>query len=298
MKNKILVVGSANTDIVIHSPKLPALGETLVGHNFQINAGGKGLNQAVAIAKLGGDVTFLGSLGEDENGQTLLRVLKENGVAFQGILGKDHPTGVAMITVVDGNNFILLNAGANEKLSPEIISEHTELIQSSDFCVMQLEIPPETVEMVCDIARAGNTKIVLNPAPYKALPKSILASVDYLIPNEHEAFDLTGIYPDNEENCRKAIERLKEMGAKNVIITLGEHGCVYSAGSDITFCPARKVTAVDTTSAGDCFIGAFVAKLSKGNTVEDAIAFATKAAAIAVTREGASRSIPFAHEVE
>lgn len=298
MKNKIIVIGSANADMVIHTERMPLLGETLMGSNFQINTGGKGLNQAVAIAKLGGDVSFLGSIGTDPNGELLLKELEKNGILFQGIQVSDCPTGIAMITVVGGDNFIVLESGANAKLTPEWISEHKEIIENSDYCVMQLEIPLKTIEKICEIALAANTKIILNPAPYKELPKTVLSCVDYLVPNEHETFNLTNVYPDTPENCKKAIKVLKGSGVKNVVITLGERGCVYDTGNDIVFCSAKPTSVVDTTSAGDCFIGAFVAKLSKGDTIENSIAFAIKAAAITVSREGASKSIPFASEIE
>ena len=162
---------------------------------------------------------------------------------------------------------------------------------------MQLEIPVETVLKVCEIAEKSNTKIILNPAPYKELPSSIFSQIDYIIPNEHEARDLTGVYPDNEENTRKAILKLIQMGVKNVIITLGERGCAYTMGNEIIFKSAIKTNVVDTTSAGDTFVGALVSKLSQNETLENAVLFATKAAAITVSREGASKSIPYANEI-
>ena len=276
MKNKILVVGSANADMVIHAPKMPLLGETLVGRNFQLNAGGKGLNQAVAIAKLGGEAAFLGGIGTDANGEMLLGELQKSNVSFEGIRVADRPTGIAMITVVDGNNFILLDEGANAALSPECVWERAETVRNSDFCVMQLEIPLETVAAVCEIAKGSHTKIVLNPAPYKALPPSVLSCVDYLIPNEHEAFALTGIHPDGEAACREVVGKLKEMGVKKVVITLGERGCVYDVGDGAVFRSAQKTTVVDTTSAGDCFIGALVTNHPKGNPWKAPLPLRTK----------------------
>lgn len=295
--SKILVVGSANADLVIHSSKMPLLGETLTGSDFQINAGGKGLNQTVAIAKLGGDVSFLGALGDDGNGDMLLACLEENGAQFQGLRLQNTPTGVALITVVHGDNFILLDPGANGKLTPEIVEENVSIIAQSDFCVLQLEIPLETICKVCQIAKANGTKVVLNPAPYQKLPNTLYACVDYLIPNEHEAYDMTGICPDNNENCIQAVRKLQEMGAKNVIITLGERGCVYNDGEDILFCPAKTVPVVDTTSAGDSFIGAVVTKLQAGCSISQAIGYGTKVAAITISRPGAAKSIPFWHEI-
>lgn len=298
MAGKITVIGSANADLVIHSDKMPELGETITGSNFQINAGGKGLNQAVAIAKLGGNVSFLGAVGNDANGQMLTDTLYANGVSYKGITAEQIPTGIAMITVVDGNNFIILDPGANYALTPEIIEQHSASIAESDFCVMQLEIPLESVMKVCEIATKNDTKVILNPAPFRFLPDALLSQIDYLIPNEHEAQDLTGICLDINENCKKAIWTLQKMGVKNVIITLGERGCVYNNGNEIVFHPAAKANVVDTTSAGDCFIGALVTKLAQDESLESAIEYATKASAIAVSREGASKSIPYANEIE
>lgn len=298
MGNKIIVVGSANTDLVIHTEKMPKLGETLVGNNFQTNAGGKGLNQAVAIAKLGGNASFLGAVGCDGNGEFLIGTLTEFGVNFEGVKLEKHPTGTAMITVVNGDNFIILNSGANDALTAGIIEQKAHLITESDFCVLQLEIPIETVLKTIEIARKSGTRVVLNPAPFKKLPDEVYSLVDYLIPNEHEAEALTGICIDSNDLAIKAVEKIKALGVKNVIITLGDKGCVYNDGEKITFHPAKSVTAVDTTSAGDCFIGALVTRLSENNSITEAIDFATKASAVAVSRAGASASIPFAYEVE
>lgn len=298
MSGKIIVIGSMNADLVIHSPKMPNLGETLTGSNFQINAGGKGLNQAVAIAKLGGDVSFLGSVGNDSNGKLLLDTLTQNNIRFSGFKTEKSPTGIAMITVVDGNNFIILDSGANAELTPEVIENYSDLISECEYCVMQLEIPVETVLKVCEIANKWGTKIILNPAPYKELPVSVFSKIDYIIPNEHEAHDLTGVYPDNEGNTRRAVLKLKQMGVKNVVITLGERGCAYSVENEIIFKSAIKTNVVDTTSAGDTFVGALVSKLSQNETLENAVLFATKAAAITVSREGASKSISYANEIE
>ena len=298
MSDKIIVIGSMNADLVIHSPKMPVLGETLTGNNFQVNVGGKGLNQAVAIAKLGGNVSFCGAVGNDANGEILLNELQKNNIDFKGFITEKAPTGIAMITVVDGNNFIILDSGANAELTPEVIENYSNLIAECEFCVMQLEIPVKTVLKVCEIANKFDTKIILNPAPYKELPVSVFSKIDYIIPNEYEAHDLTGIYPDNEENTEKAILKLKQLGVKNVIVTLGERGCAYNVGENVIFKSAIKTDVVDTTSAGDTFVGALVSKLSQNESLETAIDYATKAAAITVSREGASKSIPFANEFE
>ena len=298
MENKIIVIGSANTDLTIHSDVMPKLGETLVCSNFQINAGGKGLNQAVAIAKLGGKVSFLGAVGNDSNGRFLLNTLKEYGVVFEGFISESAPTGIAMITVVAGDNFILLDAGANNTLTPEVVRKKSQLIAQSDFCVLQLEIPTETVLEICKIAKENGTKVVLNPAPFKKLPNEVYGLVDYLVPNEYEAEALTGVFIKDDDSAVEAVQKIKALGAKNVIITLGGRGSIYSRGDEILFHAAKKVKAVDATSAGDCFIGAVTTKLSCGESTTNAIAFGTRASAVAVCRQGAACSIPFAKEVE
>ena len=298
MTNKITVIGSANVDLVIHSDKMPKLGETLVGKNFQTNAGGKGLNQAVAIAKLGGKVSFLGAVGKDSNGDFLLNTLTEYGVEFKGNISENAPTGTAMITVVGGDNFILLDAGANKTVTPDVVREKNELIAKSDFCVLQLEIPTETILEICKTAKENGTKVVLNPAPFKKMPDEVYRLADYLVPNEHEAESLTGICIDSKASAIKATEKIKLLGVKDVVITLGDRGCVYTDGDQVVFFPAENVTAIDTTSAGDCFIGALVTMLSQNKPISEAITFATKAAAITITREGASKSIPTADEIE
>lgn len=297
-RKRVLVIGSANADYLIRTARMPALGETLTGSDFTINAGGKGLNQAVALAKLGADTAFLGAVGEDEGGRMLLATLDEHRVAFEGFVTADTPTGVALVTVVGSDNFILLSAGANACLTPAAITEKAQLIRAADFVVLQLEIPVETVETVCAIAKESGTRVVLNPAPYKELPPAVYAAVDYLIPNEHEAQDIVGIAPDTQESVTAAVERLRALGAGTVIITLGERGCVYNDGEDIVFAPAVKSEAVDTTSAGDSFIGALVTKLAADTPLPDAIAYAARVAAVTVSRHGAARSIPYAEEVE
>ena len=294
----ILVIGSANADYVIHADIMPALGETIIGKEFEVNAGGKGLNQAVAIAKLGGNTTFLGSVGDDANGKMLLNTLKEFSVKFAGKKVTDSPTGVAVITVIGTDNFIVLNSGANDSLTPQFIKSNFKLIMEADYIVIQLEIPINTVVQICELAKNGKAKIILNPAPYKPIPKSLFSAFDYLIPNEHEAESITGICPDGEENCISAIQKLRAMGTKNVVITLGKRGCAYNDGNKIVFRPSILTKAVDTTSAGDSFIGAFTTSLANNHTISDAIDFATKVASITVSRKGAAKSIPFTYEVK
>ena len=296
MKN-ILVIGSANIDLTIHTDRMPKLGETVAGHGFSMNSGGKGANQAVAAAKLGGDVKFLGVIGNDTYGEKLLADLRKSGAVFEGITADGVPTGTACITVVNGDNFIVLNPGANDLLTPEIIEKKAELIRKSDYVIMQLEIPVDSVLRAAVIAKDAGTSVVLNPAPVKELPDEIYRLTDIMIPNEYEAMLLTGISTDNEQGCRAAVEDLRKKGVKTVIITLGDRGCVYNDGDRIIFHPAGKADVVDTTSAGDSFIGALCCKLSSGNSLPESIDYATKVAAVTVSRRGASESIPYAYEI-
>lgn len=296
MKN-ILVIGSANIDLTIQTDRMPKLGETVAGHGFSMNSGGKGANQAVAAAKLGGDVKFLGVIGNDTYGEKLLADLRKSGAFFEGITADGVPTGTACITVVNGDNFIVLNPGANDLLTPEIIEEKAELIRKSDYVIMQLEIPVDSVLRAAVIAKDAGTSVVLNPAPVKELPDEIYRLTDIMIPNEYEAMLLTGISTDNEQGCRAAVEDLRKKGVKTVIITLGDRGCVYNDGDRIIFHPAGKADVVDTTSAGDSFIGALCCKLSSGNSLPESIDYATKVAAVTVSRRGASESIPYAYEI-
>lgn len=295
---KILVIGSMNADLTIHTNRMPSLGETVEGFDFSVNAGGKGANQAVAVAKLGGYVRFLGAVGNDSNGKMLLDNLEKSGVEFSGFITEESSTGTASITVVNGDNFIILNAGANNCITPAVVDKYSNLIENSDILVMQLEIPLESVIRAAEIAKRSKTLVVLNPAPCKELPDDFLKNIDIIVPNEHEATLLTGINIDTEDNCKRAIEILKDKGIGTVIITLGGKGCVYNHSDIIRFRSAEKTTVVDTTSAGDTFIGAVCCGLAEGMDLELCIDLATKASAITVSRKGASCSIPTRDEIK
>ena len=295
---KIIVAGSANMDYYINVEHMPRLGETITGKGFSVNAGGKGLNQAVAIAKLGGEVSCVGAVGCDANGKILLEALDEYGVVFDGIKTENSATGVAFVTITNGDNFIVLDSGANDLLIPQTIESKYEQIAYADYIVLQLEIPTETVKRAIEIAKENNTKVVLNPAPYKELPEELLPLIDILVPNEHEAEAMTGIELSNKRNCIRAIEKLKGKGIKTVIITLGDRGCVYNNENEIVFCNALEVETIDTTSAGDSFIGALCVKLANDEALSDAVAFATKVSAITVSRKGAAVSIPYISELK
>lgn len=295
---KILVIGSANADFLNMVERMPKLGETVASTGFSVNSGGKGLNQAVAVSKLGGDVTFIGSLGGDSYGKMLIDTLKKNRIPFEGIVSDSVSTGIAVVTVVNGDNFIILHQGANELLRPETIESKAEIIKQADYILLQLEIPMETVIRTAEIAKAFGKTVILNPAPCKTLPEHFYRFIDMLIPNEHEAEQLTGISVSEESGCAAAIALLREKGVSNVIITRGEKGCAYNENERIIFCPPEKTVAVDTTSAGDSFIGGLCCKLALGDNLSKAVKYATKVAAITVSRSGAAISIPYADEID
>lgn len=291
MKN-ILVIGSINMDMVINTPVLPKLGETLMGSGFMTSGGGKGANQATAIAKINGRCDMIGAVGCDEFGKVLCDNLESYGVDTSGISSLDCSTGVAVITVCNGDNHIIVDMGANGKVTPEIIDANTDLIKQADIVVMQLEIPMETVIYAAKKARECGAKVLLNPAPAAKLPEELLRNTDILIPNEHEAEIITGT-----SDMSKAIEILKSYGVGQVIITLGSEGSVYTAGDEVRTCGAFKTEAVDTTAAGDTFIGAYCAAMCDGRDIDYAVKFASLASSITVARRGAAVSIPTMEEI-
>ena len=296
---KIAVIGSLNLDLIATAHHIPAVGETVLAEYGGQHQGGKGANQASAIAKLGGDVVMLGAVGDDASGRHLLRGLKESGAVADHIkITPDEPTGQAWITIdKDGGNTIVVLPGANLLVDIAYIESKRAIIGSVDIVVMQLEIPLETVCYTAKMAKDLGKLVILDPAPaVKDLPDSLLANTDYVKPNESELEILTG-YPASryKEGARHLLER----GAKNVIVTLGASG-VYFHSKDGTIFekPAKKVRAVDTTAAGDSFIAAVALGIARGQTTSDAIDFAQAVASIVVTRPGAQSSIPTASEVE
>lgn len=290
MKN-ILVIGSINMDLVIHTPRLPKLGETLKGHSFMTACGGKGANQAIAVGKIYGSCTMIGAVGHDAFGKTMTDNLEANNVSTSGVSKIGENSGIAMITVCEGDNHILLDGGANDRLTPEWIDKHIELIQNADIVIFQLEVPMETVVYAAKKAKEFGAKVLLNPAPAAPLSDELLGLTDILIPNEHEAEIITGIH-EPEEAIKVLMQKCNQ-----VIITLGEKGCIYNDGTEIKTSPAEKAKAVDTTAAGDSFIGAFCTALCEGKSLKDSIAFGAKVSAITVTRKGAAISIPTKEEL-
>jgi len=299
MAPSIVVIGSSNTDMVIKAEHLPAPGETILGGKFFMNPGGKGANQAVAAARLGGNVTFITKTGNDIFGKQSVQLLEEEGINTSLIISDPlNPSGVAMITVdKNGENCIVVASGSNAELTPINLYNAKDKIEAAFIVLMQLEIPVATVEHVIAVAAAANVKVVLNPAPVCALSDDLLQYVSIITPNETEAQMLTGIVITDDESAKKAAQILHEKGIETVIITLGPRGAMVLNKEDCVIIEAPKVVAVDTTAAGDVFNGALVVSLSDGNDILTATAFACKAAAISVTRMGAQASAPYINEM-
>ncbi|PTV98496.1 ribokinase [Halanaerobium saccharolyticum] len=289
---KILVIGSMNMDLVVETERYPEEGETLIGGKFEQIPGGKGANQALAAAKLGDQVEFIGACGDDSFAPKLKSSLKAGGAEIDNIFEiKDVSTGVAVITVdKKGNNRIIVSPGANYELDPEKIEKIKDKIAEAEIILLQLEIPVDTIEKIVEIASKNKTKIILDPAPAQKLPADILTRVDYLLPNEGE-LDLLLAEAENKSRLEK-IEALLKMGVKNIIVTEGEKGINYYSQNKELHLETLKVKAVDTTAAGDVFAGAFAASLIAENNLKKALEFAVQAAAYSVTKRGAQSSIP------
>ncbi len=296
---KILVCGSSNTDMVVRSGHFPAPGETILGGEFMMNAGGKGANQAVAAARLGGDVTFAGKTGNDLFGHQAIRQLTEEGIDVSCMsVDPGTPSGVALITVNDlGENTIVVAPGANGTFTPEDFDKAIPELELADYVLLQLEIPIPTVEYIAGLARRMNKKVILNPAPASPLSDELLKALFMITPNETEASLLTGIPVTGESSAREAALWLIRKGVEHVIITLGAAGAFYLSGGESGMIPAPTVKAVDTTAAGDTFNGALAVALSEGKSLEESIRFANAAAAISVTRPGAQSSVPYRNEL-
>jgi ribokinase len=297
----IVVVGSLNMDLVVRLPKIPKPGETLLGGVFNTYPGGKGANQAVAASRLGGHVSMIGCVGDDSFGRELVANLSKEGVDTSHVFVQPNvSSGVALIQVDDqAQNSIAVASGANYRLSCEYVEKAMQAIEKIDVVVMQLETPLETIYTAARVAHQRGAKVILNPAPAQVLENDLLQLVDYLVPNEYEIATMTGFQIQNITDTDQAAQQLLSKGVKNLIVTLGNKGSVIFEGNtnNSVDIPAWKVQAVDTTAAGDCFIGAFAVGLSKEKSVKDAAAFASAAAAISVTRVGAQPSLPKIDEV-
>lgn len=298
-QNKILVVGSSNTDMVIKTHHFPAPGETILGGHFLMNAGGKGANQAVAAARLGGKVIFVGKIGDDIFGKQAVLQLKDEGINVDFVsVDTENPSGVALITVDQkGENSIVVASGSNGTLTPADFDKALNELEDSEFVLMQLEIPVPTVEYIAREAVQKQKKVILNPAPAAELSVELLQNLYLITPNETEAELLTGIKVTDEQSALKAATWLNEKGVEVVIITMGAAGAFILANGKSEIIKAPKVVAVDTTAAGDTFSGALAVALSEGKSLQESIAFANKAASISVTRIGAQASVPFRKEI-
>jgi ribokinase len=292
---RILVVGSINMDLVVRVPHSPKPGETVLGSNFETFPGGKGANQAVAAARMDGEVTMVGRVGIDVFGDALIQGLVENKIKTTHVIkDPETPTGVAMIAVSsDGENMIVVASGANYKVSPDDVNNARELMRETDLLLVQLECPLEAVTAAINLANAYGVPVVLNPAPAQPLSRALLANVDVLTPNENELALLSG-----ENNIEKAIQKSKDWGVKNLVITLGANGVrVVTQDIDRHF-PAHEITAVDTTAAGDAFNGAMAVALAEGKTLIEAVKYGLAAGALAATKRGAQPSLPTRETVE
>lgn len=294
---KIVVVGSANMDMVMRTDRIPAIGETMKGEGFFLSAGGKGANQAVACARMGAETWFVGKVGDDIFGQSLLGSLKEFGVRTGLMTAEPNATtGVAAITVCGGNNFIILHDGANGRVTPEYIRSFERDILSADAVMLQLEIPMESVYAAIELVK-GKVPVFLNPAPAVPMDEAILRGVDYFTPNEIECRTYTNVAIQSVEDALDALNILRAKGIRFPLITLGEKGVVYFNGSENVYKEGRKVVPVDTTAAGDTFSGTLAAMIASGKSMDEAVDLAQLAASIAVTRMGAQQSIPSISEI-
>ncbi|MEI7830451.1 MAG: ribokinase [Prolixibacteraceae bacterium] len=296
----IVVVGSTNTDMVIKTTKLPLPGETILGGDFLMNPGGKGANQAVAAARLKGNVILVAKTGEDVFGSQAKKLFQAENLNTDFLFSDpDSPSGIALITVDDhAENCIVVAPGANARLLKADIDLAKGAILQSGIVLMQLEIPLETVIYTAKLAFSAGIKVILNPAPAQPLPDELLKMLYLITPNETEAELLTGIAVTDTHTAEKAARLLLNKGVQVVIVTLGSKGALLVKGSQCQLIPAFPVQAIDTTAAGDCFNGALAVAIAEGTDLVSAITFANKAASISVTRMGAQASAPYRVEVE
>ena len=298
-KPKILVIGSANMDMVIGTDHFPAPGETIIGGDFSLIPGGKGANQAVAAARLGGDVCFITQLGQDLFGDQNLENFKREGIDTSLIRqNPDRPSGVALITVdKSGENTIIVAPGANHTLSVDEISSASTAFQQANIILIQLEVRLPVVVEACQKAFGLGKRVILNPAPAMYMPESLFPFLYLMVPNETEAEFLTGVKVIGEASAYQAASRLRNMGAQRIIITMGAVGAFLFTDSFQGIISTTGVEVKDTTAAGDTFCGALAVALGNGINIQDAVTFALKAATLSVQRFGAQTSIPYLREI-
>lgn len=297
---KALVIGSLNMDMTVKVEELPKLGETIFGNDFYESCGGKGANQAVAVSKLGMKTEMIGMVGKDSQGEKLIQNLNKYGIISDNVIKSDELTGRAIITVDrKGDNNIIVIPGSNFKITKEHIQDKQDVIASSDVVILQNEIPADTVEFSLLKAKELGKITIFNPAPARKLSEKVFKNTDYLILNETEMEEIFEIKFNDEEYTEKISIKKKEYGIKNIILTLGDKGSIlFSEDNNIKKYDVYKVKAVDTTAAGDSFIGAFTMKICEIGNPDEAIKYATAVSAIVVTRQGAQDSIPTREEIE
>ena len=298
---KILVIGSTNVDLVTKVKQMPLVGESVICSSFDKFPGGKGANQAYASGKLGGDITFLSAVGDDDHGKMVTDSLKAVGVNTAYLkIQRDCPTGMAFISVNEqGDNSIVAVPGANNFCNVAYLSSHYAQIEQSDILLTQLEIPAQASKYALQEAKRLGRLTILNPAPApdQDIPREALKGLNYITPNESEAGKLTGIPTDSLDGCMSAAKKLLSWGVKNVIVTLGEQGALLANAQAMRVFPTYRLTPVDTTAAGDTFNAALAVQLAEGEAIENAMVFANAAATLAVTKKGAQTSIPARSEV-
>jgi ribokinase len=302
MKKRLVVVGSINLDLVSVAPRIPLQGETLTAASFASFPGGKGANQAFAAARLGAHVSMIGKLGNDSFGPELRANLESAGVDTTAVEAESTSSGIAqIITAENGENVIVVTPGANAYVSPRYVEKHLAVIRSASIVLTQLETPLETVEYLASVTRKEGIPLVLDPAPARPLPTSLLERVDWLTPNESETCSLLGLESQDvpEDELEEVAETLLKRGSRNVLLKLGQRGCFLAlADGRRVLLPAYAVRAIDSTAAGDAFNGAFAAALLEGHDPERSASWASAVAAISVTRRGAQPSMPTLAEVQ
>jgi ribokinase len=300
LTGKIIVVGSLNMDLVVTTPRAPQVGETILGESFNTYPGGKGANQAVAAARLGAAVSMIGKLGQDAFGDQLFVSLQSNHVSTEWVLrDADSATGIALITVdARGDNSIIVVPGSNIRLNKDEIDRTASVFNGACLLLLQLEIPIDTNLRAAQIAHQYNVKVILNPAPAQALPQELQALVDILVVNESETALLSGERVDSDQALLAAAGKLKQTIAGDVVLTLGEQGCLWIGESEILRLPAYVVRAVDTTAAGDAFIAGMAVALAEDRPMAAALQWGNAAGALTVTRQGAQSSLPTREQVE
>jgi len=295
MQKKVLVVGSLNMDLVTELDKMPNVGETVLGSELRYIPGGKGANQACAVGKLGGSVKMLGCIGDDEFGRIQKEALSKSNVDVTNLkITNGHNTGAALIYIdSEGNNSIIVIPGANMECDIEYLKQKDLLFQESDIILLQMEIPYDAIYYAISRAKELNKIVILNPAPApKEIPDETFNMIDYLTPNETELLKMIRGTSLEQDSMKKAARQLIEKGTKNVIVTLGERGALFTNAEDAIIYPVRKVKAKDTTAAGDSFVGAFAVALAEGKSNKEAIEFANLVSSVVVTKKGAQSSIP------